>query len=129
MVMKTIKKRHTIGHAEGLTHCPNLVEYFKNSGIKKRYHRLRIMRLAPGGYISIHDDDPNNIKTNWALNIAINNRLISAKCIFGTTILYMLVKFHGEPGLAFLIRIHWKHMVMNLSDTVRYHIIAHGENQ
>ena len=38
-------------------------------------------------------------------------------------------KVPWEPGLAFLIRIHWKHMVMNLSDTVRYHIIAHGENQ
>ena len=112
---------------EGLEHCPNLVEYFKNSGIKKRYHRLRIMRLAPGGYISIHDDDPHNFKTNWALNIAINNPDRCEMHFWNDDFVYA-GKVPWEPGLAFLIRIHWKHMVMNLSDTVRYHIIAHGEN-
>lgn len=112
---------------EALEHCPNIVEYFKNSNIKKRYHRLRIMRLAPGGYISIHDDDPNNTKRNWALNIAVNN---PDKCQmhFWNDEFQYTGMVPWEPSKAFLIRIHWKHMVMNLSDQIRYHIIVHGED-
>lgn len=110
---------------EALEHCPNLVEYFKTSGIKKRYHRLRIMKLAPGGYISIHDDDPNNTKTNWALNIAINNPENCEMHFWNDDFVYA-GKVPWQPSSAFLIRIHWKHMVRNLSDTVRYHVIAHG---
>ena len=111
---------------EAEKHCPNIVRYFKNSNIKRRYQRVRIMRLAPGGYISIHDDDPNNFKRQWALNIAINN---PDKCEmhFWNDDFQYAGKVPWEPGLAFLIRIHWKHMVMNLSDERRYHIIVHGE--
>jgi hypothetical protein len=113
--------------AEALKHCPNIVEYFKQSGIKKRYHRLRIMKLAPKGYISIHDDDPQNFKRQWALNIAINN---PDKCEmhFWNDDFEYAGQVPWAPEKAFLIRIHWKHMVMNLSNTTRYHIIVHGED-
>lgn len=111
---------------EAIEHCPNMVEYFKNAGIKSRYHRLRIMKLAPGGYISIHDDDPGNSKRNWALNMAVNNPENCEMHFWDDDFQYAgMVPW--APGKAFLIRIHWKHMVMNLSDTTRYHIIIHGE--
>jgi hypothetical protein len=113
--------------AEALTHCPNIVEYFKASGIKKRYHRLRIMKLAPEGYISIHDDDPQNFKRQWALNIAVNNPKDCEMHFWNDDFEYA-GQVPWAPEKAFLIRIHWKHMVMNLSDTIRYHIIVHGEN-
>lgn len=111
---------------EALQYCPSIVQYFKNSGIKKRYHRLRIMRLAPDGYISIHDDDPHNYKTQWALNIAVNNP-DNCEMHFWNDDFEYAGKVPWAPEAAFLIRIHWKHMVMNLSNTIRYHIIVHGE--
>ena len=112
---------------EALKYCPSIVEYLKSAKIKKRYHRVRIMRLAPGGYISMHDDDPNNYKKVWALNLAINNPKDCEMHFWNDDYQYAgMVPW--APGKAFKIRIHWKHMVMNNSNEVRYHMIVHGED-
>ena len=85
------------------------------------------MRLAPSGYISIHDDDPNNYKKVWALNLAINNPKDCEMHFWNDDYQYAgMVPW--APGKAFKIRIHWKHMVMNNSNEVRYHMIIHGED-
>jgi hypothetical protein len=49
---------------------PTCVEFLKKLGYKS-YHRVRIMRLAPGGYIMPHSDGEGRIF--GPLNIAINN--------------------------------------------------------
>ena len=61
----------------------NLRKYFEENKIHghEYYHRVRIMKLAPAGYISIHDDDPKKNKKPWdenkgrpsSLNMCINN--------------------------------------------------------
>ena len=110
---------------EALTHCPRTVEYFQKNKIMKQYFRVRIMKLAPGGYINIHDDDPNKHRTQWALNIAVNNPDGCEMHFWDNDMIYK-GQVPWKPGQAFRIRVHWNHMVRNFSDTTRYHIIVHG---
>jgi hypothetical protein len=56
---------------EALEHCPKLVTWFKEKKFKDKYHRVRIMKLAPGGMVGLHYDNPN--PDTWATNMAINN--------------------------------------------------------
>ena len=84
-----------------------------------RFHRVRIMRLAPGGYVMPHRDGEG--RAFGPLNIAINS---PARCFF---------VFEGkgvvpfEPGLGMVLDVARTHAVINKSDEVRYHIIVHGE--
>jgi hypothetical protein len=111
--------------SEALEHCPSIVNYFKEVKLKNRYHRVRIMKLAPGGYISMHDDDPKKVRNQWANNIAINNPDGCEMHFWNETFQYAgMVPW--KPNDSYLIRIHWKHMVRNLSKENRYHIIVHG---
>ncbi len=112
---------------EAEKYTPTLVQYFREAGFKRRYHRIRIMRLAPGGYISIHDDDPQKHRTQWAMNIAINNPEQCEMHFWDQEFRYAGC-VPWQPGDAYRIRIHFPHMVMNNSDEVRYHIIVHGED-
>ena len=110
---------------EALEYCPRTVEYFKQNMLRQKYFRLRIMKLAPNGYINIHDDDPNKYRTQWALNIAVNNPEGCEMHFWNNSMIYQ-GQVPWTPGRAYEIRIHWNHMVRNLSDTTRYHIIVHG---
>lgn len=110
---------------EAMAHVPTLVGWLKSSGIKDRYHRVRIMKLAPQGYIGMHDDDPNRYRTQWALNIAINQPP-GCEMHFWDNRFNYAGKVPWEAGDANFVRIHWPHMVRNLSQENRYHIIIHG---
>ena len=110
---------------EALEYCPSIVNYFKELKLKNRYHRVRIMKLEPGGYISIHDDDPKKYRNQWAHNIAINNPDGCEMHFWNETFQYAGI-VPWKPNDSYLIRIHWKHMVRNLSNENRYHIIVHG---
>lgn len=99
--------------------CPITTEYFKNKFPYRQYKRLRFMWLEPGGKISLHRDSKQ--RTFSPVNIAINN---PDGCDFnfknkGT------VPF--KPGIAFLIDVGQHHEVINNSNEVRLHIIAHGK--
>ncbi len=110
---------------EALEYCPSIVNYFKELKLKNRYHRVRIMKLEPGGYISIHDDDPKKYRNQWGHNIAITNPEECEMHFWNETFQYAgMVPW--KPNDSYLIRIHWKHMVRNLSNKNRYHIIVHG---
>lgn len=84
-----------------------------------RFHRVRIMRLAPGGYVMPHRDGEG--RAFGPLNIAINNPV---GCVF---------VFEGkgivpfEPGLGMVLDVARRHAAINKSDEVRYHVIVHGE--
>jgi hypothetical protein len=110
---------------EALTHCPSIVEFIKNSGLKDTYNRVRIMKLHPNSAINIHSDDMFSKNELWGLNISINN---PADCImhFWSNTFDYLGQVPWEDQLCFKIKISNKHMVINNSETARYHIIVHG---
>jgi hypothetical protein len=96
---------------------PNLYSFLSN--LPYRYfERVRIMRLAPGGYIMPHCDGTS--RTFTPLNIAINN---PDNC-------YFVFKNKGivpfEAGTGMVVDVSTEHTVINFSDQVRYHIIVHG---
>ena len=111
---------------EAEQYTPTLVNYFKTHMFRKQYHRIRIMRLLPGGYISIHDDDPQKHRIQWATNFAINNPTNCEMHFWNDKFQYAgMVPWKDSDCKQ--IRIHHPHMVMNLSDEVRYHLIMHGK--
>jgi hypothetical protein len=96
---------------------PNLYK-FLSSLPYKLFDRVRIMRLAPGGYIMPHTDGKGRIFS--PLNIAINN---PDNCHF-------VFKNKGivpfESGTGMIIDVAQEHIVINNSNEARYHIIVHG---
>jgi hypothetical protein len=96
---------------------PTCVEFLKKLGYKN-YDRVRIMRLAPGGYIMPHSDGDGRIF--GPLNIAINN---PEGCNF-----YFRDwgKVPFKQGRGFFLDIGNVHAVYNDSDEPRYHFIVHG---
>ena len=99
--------------------CPVTVDFFKNYFPYDVYHRLRFMKLAPGGYITPHVDHMSICLS--AINISLNN---PAGCKF-------VFENHGtipfsDNGSIFAIANGYKHSVWNQSLIPRYHIIVHG---
>ena len=98
-------------------HVPTLAKFLQNLPYKL-FDRVRIMRLAPGGYIMPHIDGPGRIFS--PLNIAINN---PDNCHF-------VFKNKGivpfEQGTGMIIDVAREHIVVNFSSEPRYHIIVHG---
>lgn len=99
---------------------PKTVEFFQNHWPCFKYTRLRIMRLAPGGYITLHRDDPAPGQLS-PVNIAINNPI---GCNF-----YMenegIIPF--TSGKAIMLNVCRLHAVINNSNEDRYHIISHQD--
>jgi len=99
--------------------CPITVNFFKNIFPFTVYHRIRFMRLDPGGYILPHSDSPD--RSLRAVNISLNN---PQDCDFvfeniGT------IPF-SNTGSIFLVANGYTHSVWNRSNQTRYHIIVHG---
>lgn len=99
--------------------CPIATEYFQLQFPFRQYHRLRFMRLAPGGFISPHNDS-NTWQPN-AINISLNNP-VGCDMVLGNV---GLVPFRDNGGVM-LLNTSYTHTVWNRSDQPRYHIIAHG---
>ena len=99
--------------------CPLTVNFFKNYFPYDVYHRVRFMRLDPGGYILPHSDSSDlGLR---AINISLNNP-VDCNFVFadiGT------VPFDNN-GSIFLIANGYQHSVWNQSNETRYHIIVHG---
>jgi hypothetical protein len=97
---------------------PHLSEFLKSLPYKL-FDRVRIMRLAPGGYIMPHSD--NKFQRAFSpLNIAINNPV---GCEF-------IMREGGiapfTAGTGLILDVGREHCVINNSDEVRYHVIVHG---
>lgn len=115
--------------SEAVEHIPSIVKYFKSNKIKyENYHRIRIMKLEPDGYICLHNDTPDGKyhTDGWNLNIAINNPTHCEMHFWNNNYIY-LGQVPWQPGKAFQIRTGYNHLVRNLSNENRYHIIVHGE--
>lgn len=98
-------------------YCPYIVNLIKSFPYSS-YSRVRIMRLAPGGYIMPHVDGPGRIF--GPLNFALTNPQ-GCRFIFKD---YGVVPF--KTGRGFLLDIGNEHIVVNQSQEYRYHIIIHG---
>ena len=109
-------------------YTPTIVKYFKENKdqFHGHYHRVRVMKLAPGGYIGLHNDNPN--EDTWALNMAINNPS-GCEMHFWDKDYQYLGEVPWKPEKAFRIRIGLNHMVRNCSDEIRYHMIIHGRKK
>lgn len=96
---------------------PNLYNFLSSLPYRV-FDRVRIMRLAAGGYIMPHSDGPGRIFS--PLNIAINNPV---GCEF-------VMKDKGivpfSPGHGNVLDVAREHIVINFSNETRYHIIVHG---
>jgi hypothetical protein len=99
-------------------YCPHIVEQIKKLPYSN-FSRVRIMKLAAGGYIMPHTDGPGRLF--GPLNIALTN---PEGCRF-------IFKDYGEvpfkPGMGFLLDIGREHCVINESQEDRYHVIVHGQ--
>jgi len=102
---------------EAITYMPLTVNYFKNKWPGIDYRRLRVMRLKPGGYISIHQDGTEKYLS--AINIAITQ---PSDCMF-------VMEKHGVipfvPGSAFWLDLSNRHTIFNNSNQDRWHLIVH----
>ena len=97
---------------------PNLYKFLSNLPFKE-FDRVRIMRLAPGGYIMPHSDNKFE-RAFGPLNIAINNPDGCHFVFKGKGI----VPFMAGTGL--VLDVGNEHIVINNSNEVRYHVIVHG---
>lgn len=98
-------------------HFPTCVQFLKELGFRN-YDRVRIMKLAPGGYIMPHTDGDGRIF--GPLNIAINN---PDGCNF---YFEEWGKVPFKQGTGFFLDIGNTHAVYNNSNEPRYHFIVHG---
>jgi len=101
--------------------CPTITKFFKSTFDYTKYRRLRIMKLAPGGYIWPHRDHLIESTSHIGpTNIALNN---PDNCHF-----YMddigILPF--SQGSIIKLNLYNVHAVYNQSKENRYHIIVHG---
>jgi hypothetical protein len=99
--------------------CPITVKFLKDQFPYDVYHRVRFMRLAPGGYIKPHSDS-NDLGLR-AVNISLNN---PNKCNFVFEDFGILP--FSNSGSIFMVANGYVHSVVNNSEEYRYHIIVHG---
>ena len=105
---------------EALRLMPQTVEYFKHWP-HAEFFRVRVMKLAPGGIISVHKDaDLPGVL--GPINIAITQ---PPNCKF------VMENYGAVPftqGSAFVLNVSNRHTVLNDSNEYRYHIIVHQSN-
>lgn len=102
---------------EAVKHMPRTVEFFKDQWPASSYQRIRVMSLAPGGYITVHSDSQHS--SLQPINISITQ---PDQCRF-------VMEKHGtipfSPGRSFWLDVSNRHAVFNDSDQYRWHIIVH----
>ncbi|CAB4133205.1 Aspartyl/asparaginy/proline hydroxylase [uncultured Caudovirales phage] len=99
--------------------CPETVFHLRHNFPFDVYHRIRFMRLEPGGYILPHSDSPDlGLR---AINISLNN---PDNCNFMFENIG-IVPF-SNSGSTFMVANGYQHSVQNNSSEYRYHIIIHG---
>ena len=108
---------------------PVIKEFWKNFPYDA-YRRIRFMELEAGGHISPHSDAPGKLpgEENFdalKFGVPINIALVHPEECYMSLDGYGCVPF--KTGKAFIINIRNYHSVINLSNTSRIHLIAHGK--
>jgi hypothetical protein len=102
---------------EAIKFMPRTVDYFQTQWPGNCYSRVRVMKLAAGGYITVHSDTDQSSLT--AINIAITQ---PDDCNF---VMEKIGKVPFSTGSAFWLDLSNKHVVFNNSNQDRWHIILH----
>lgn len=106
---------------EAVDLMPNTVSFFQNHWPGTGFRRVRVMKLAAGGYIFPHvDGEQTGLQ---AINIAITQ---PKDCWF---VFDQIGTVPFQVGSAFCLDIANRHAVWNQSDQDRYHIIVHQNLQ
>lgn len=107
------------GWTEVADKCPRTVDWLKNTWSFREYHRVRFMKLKPGGYIAPHQDRPDRNLT--AINISIHEPVGHEFALedAGTV--------PWREGDIRLIDIGRKHSLRNTGTEDRIHMIIHGK--
>lgn len=101
--------------------CPTITKFFKEQFDYNKYFRIRIMKLAPGGYVIPHRDTIDVKDSHIGpVNLALNH---PEECKF-----YMdnIGTLPWTAGRAIKLNLYNVHAVVNHSTEDRYHIIVHG---
>lgn len=101
--------------------CPTITKFFKEQFDYNKYFRIRIMKLAPGGYVIPHRDTIDVKDSHIGpVNLALNH---PEECKF-----YMdgIGTLPWTAGRAIKLNLYNVHAVVNHSNEDRYHIIVHG---
>lgn len=106
---------------EAINFMPNTVKFFQSQWPGSKFQRVRVMKLKPGGYVSIHTD--GNYNKLSPINIAITQ---PDQCYFVMEN-FGVVPYY--PGSAFWLNITNRHAVFNDSNQDRYHIIVHQDTK
>jgi hypothetical protein len=105
---------------EALENMPNTIHFLKSLPMTD-FKRVRVMCLAPKGFIDLHRD--REISKLGETNIAITQ---PNNCNF-------YLENHGiidfKPGSAYVMNLVNYHAVVNYSNEYRYHMIIHGKWQ
>ena len=102
-------------------HCPLITEFFQKHFDYETYFRIRIMKLAPGGYVIPHKDSLAESENHIGpINLALNH---PQECKF-----YMdgVGYLPWQQGRAIKLNLYNVHAVYNHSNEDRYHMIIHG---
>jgi len=103
--------------------CPYLVDLIKTLPFKI-FGRVRIMKLAPCGYIMPHNDTPDGgeyRRVFGPMNIALTQPV---GCDF---VMEGIGSLPFRPGKGFILDVGHNHCLINKSNKNRYHLIVHGE--
>ena len=114
----TVDTGELIWTPEAIELMPNTVDFFKNHWFNNQFLRLRVMKLEPNGYITLHRDNkpPSRLgPVNIAITNPVGNNFAMEK--------HGIIPF--EPGKAIMLNVSNNHAVLNESSIPRYHIIAH----
>ena len=98
---------------------PETVRWFREQWPHDRFWRMRLLGLAPGGVIGLHNDITPGLKN---INIAIHH---PPECRF-------FVEHWGEmkfkPGSVYAFDVSYNHAVINPSDQLRLHITIYQDD-
>ena len=103
--------------------CPYIIDLIKTLPFKS-FSRVRIMKVAPGGYIMPHNDTPDGgdyKRLFGPMNIALTQPYGCEFVMEGVGLLPF------RPGKGFILDIGHRHCIANKSNKNRYHVIIHGE--
>lgn len=101
--------------------CPTITNFLQSKLKYNKYFRIRIMKLAPGGFVIPHKDSLSLLENHVGpVNIAINH---PEECKF-----YMdnIGYLPWKQGRAITLNLYNVHAVFNNSNEDRYHLIVHG---
>jgi len=101
--------------------CPLITNFIKTKVNYKKFFRVRIMKLAPGGWVIPHKDSLTQQENHIGpLNIALNH---PDGCKF---IMDGVGCLPWTQGRAITLNLFNVHAVYNDSNEDRYHMIVHG---